>query len=174
MEQAIRQALDGFFRDSEQKAYLMAMALTKNHHDALELVQDSMLKLVQKYPHRDPEEWAPLFYRILQNAIRDWFRKQKFRQLLTGLMPWQADAAESTKVAASAEEQLQLDDELLRVVRALEQLPLRQQQTFLMRAWQEFSTRETAFALSISENSVKTHYARATRQLRRILGDEDG
>jgi RNA polymerase sigma-70 factor (ECF subfamily) len=100
-------------------------------------------------------------------------------------MPWQADAAESTKVAASAEEQLQLDDELLRVVRALEQLPLRQQQTFLqlplrqqqtflMRAWQEFSTRETAFALSISENSVKTHYARATRQLRRILGDEDG
>jgi RNA polymerase sigma-70 factor (ECF subfamily) len=97
MEQAIRQALDGFFRDSEQKAYLMAMALTKNHHDALELVQDSMLKLVQKYPHRNPEEWAPLFYRILQNAIRDWFRKQKFRQLLTGLVPWQADAAESPK-----------------------------------------------------------------------------
>jgi len=174
MEQASRQALDGFLRDSEQKAYLMAMALTKNHHDALELVQDSMLKLVQKYHRRDPEEWGPLFYRILQNAIRDWFRKQKFRQVLTGLMPWQADAAEFARLAPSAEDQLQLEDELLRVIRALQQLPLRQQQTFLMRAWQEFSTRETAFALSISENSVKTHYARATQQLRRILGEEDG
>ena len=174
MEQAIRQALDEFFRDSEQKAYLMAMALTKNHHDALELVQESMLKLVQKYHQRDPEEWGPLFYRILQNAIRDWFRKQKFRQVLAGLMPWQADAAESASLAPSAEDQLQFQDELLRVIRALEQLPLRQQQTFLMRAWQEFSTRETAFALSISENSVKTHYARATQQLRRILGEKDG
>lgn len=174
MDQPIRQALDVFFRDSEQKAYLMAMALTHNHHDALELVQDSMLKLVQKYRHRDPDEWGPLFYRILQNAIRDWFRKQKFRQVLTGLMPWQAIPAQAESVAASAEDQVLLDDELQRVVRALNQLPLRQQQTFLMRAWQEFSTRETAFALAISENSVKTHYARATRQLRRILGEEDG
>ncbi len=152
----------------------MAMALTHNHHDALELVQDSMLKLVQKYRHRDADEWGPLFYRILQNSIRDWFRKQKFRQVLTGLMPWQASATETENFAASAEDQVQLDDELKRVIMALDQLPLRQQQTFLLRAWQEFSTRETAFALSISESSVKTHYARATQQLRRILGEEDG
>ena len=151
----------------------MAMALTHNHHDALELVQDSMLKLVQKYRHRDADEWGPLFYRILQNSIRDWFRKQKFRQVLTGLMPWQASSAATENFAASAEDQVQLDDELRRVITALDQLPLRQQQTFLMRAWQEFSTRETAFALSISENSVKTHYARATQQLRRILGEEE-
>ena len=174
MDQSNRQALDLFFRDSEQKAYLMAMALIHNHHDALELVQDSMLKLVQKYRHRDADEWGPLFYRILQNAIRDWFRKQKFRQVLTGLMPWQASSTATENFAASAEDQLRLDDELKRVVMALDKLPLRQQQTFLMRAWQEFSTRETAFALAISENSVKTHYARATRQLRRILGEEDG
>lgn len=174
MDQSNRQALDLFFRDSEQKAYLMAMALTHNHHDALELVQDSMLKLVQKYRHRDADEWGPLFYRILQNAIRDWFRKQKFRQVLTGLMPWQAGSTETESMAASAEDQLQLDDELKRVIMALNKLPLRQQQTFLMRAWQEYSTRETAFALAISENSVKTHYARATQQLRRILGEEDG
>ena len=152
----------------------MAMALTHNHHDALELVQDSMLKLVQKYRHREADEWGPLFYRILQNSIRDWFRKQKFRQVLSGLMPWQANPTETENFAASAEDQVQLDDELKRVIMALDQLPLRQQQTFLMRAWQEFSTRETAFALSISENSVKTHYARATQQLRRILGEEDG
>ena len=104
----------------------------------------------------------------------DWFRKQKFRQVLTGLMPWQASSTATENFAASAEDQLRLDDELKRVIMALNKLPLRQQQTFMMRAWQEFSTRETAFALAISENSVKTHYARATRQLRRILGEEDG
>lgn len=152
----------------------MAMALTQNHNDALELVQDSMLSLVQKYHQRDPKEWGPLFHRILQNAIRDWFKKQKFRQVFAGLMPWQSGANEPANLALSAEDQLQLDDELARVIRALNRLPLRQRQTFLMRAWQEFSTRETAFALSISENSVKTHYARATQQLRRMLGDEDG
>jgi RNA polymerase sigma-70 factor (ECF subfamily) len=173
MDPSTRQALDEFFRESEQKAYLMAMALVHNHHDALELVQDSMLKLVQKYRYRAADEWGPLFYRILQNAIRDWFRKQKFRQVLSGLMPWQVETIEPERLGPSAEQQLQLDDELARVVTALKRLPLRQQQTFLMRAWQEFSTRETAFALSISENSVKTHYARASQQLRRLLRDED-
>ncbi len=173
MELHVRQAMDTFFRESEQKAYLMAITLTHDHQDALELVQESMLKLVQKYCDRSPDEWGPLFYRILQNAIRDWFRKQKFRQLLYGLLPWQADEA-GEKHEPSAENQALLDDELARIGIALRQLPLRQQQTFILRAWQEFSTRETAFALSISENSVKTHYARATHQLRRLLGDEDG
>lgn len=171
MQPSTRQALDLFFRDTEQKAYLMAMALTRNPDDALELVQESMLKLVQKYRDREPDEWGPLFYRILQNAVRDWFRRQKFRQLLGGLMPWSEAEAEIAGSEKSAEERLQLDGELERVIEALKQLPLRQQQTFLLRAWQEMSTRETAFALSISENSVKTHYARATERLRRLLGD---
>lgn len=174
MDGNARQALDLFFRDTEQRAYLMAMALTRDHQDSLELVQDSMLKLVQTYSHRDPEEWAPLFYRILQNSVRDWYRRQKFRQLLTGFLPWHAESTESDQVEHSAERRAEIDEDLVRVLNALKQLPLRQQQTFLLRAWQEFSTRETAFALSISENSVKTHYARATRQLRRLLGDEDG
>ena len=171
MQPSTRQALDLFFRDTEQKAYLMAMALTRNPDDALELVQESMLRLVQKYGDREPDEWGPLFYRILQTAVRDWFRRQKFRQLLGGLIPWTEAESEIAASDKSAEERLQLDGELERVIEALKQLPLRQQQTFLLRAWQEMSTRETAFALSISENSVITHYARATERLRRLLGD---
>lgn len=173
MDPSTRQALDLFFRQTEKKAYLMALALTHNRDDALELVQESMLKLVQKYPGRDPREWSPLFFRILQNAVRDWFRKQKFRQVLAGLVPWRDESAEIEASEKSTEERAQFNQELARVIAALNQLPLRQQQTFLLRAWQEFSTRETAFALSISENSVKTHYARATSQLRRIMGDRD-
>ena len=175
MDEITRQAMDVFFRDSEQKAYLMAMALTRNHHDALELVQESMLKLVQKYADRDAGEWAPLFYRILHNGIKDWYRKQKFSQVLQGLMPWKSDkrAIEFNTAVDSVERNAVIDDEISRVMQALQQLPLRQQQTFLMRAWQEMSTRETAFALSISENSVKTHYARATQKLRQLLGDDN-
>lgn len=175
MDEITRQAMDLFFRDAEQKAYLTAMTLTRNHHDALELVQESMLRLVQKYHARAPEEWAPLFYRILHNGIKDWYRRQKLRQVFLGLMPWQSDgeALEMPACEGSAEHRAMIDDELTRVLQALQQLPLRQQQTFLLRAWQEMSTRETAFALSISENSVKTHYARATHKLRQLLGDDD-
>ena len=173
MDEQLRRALDRFFEENEQKAYLMAVTLIHNPDDARELVQDSMLRLVQKYRDRDPQDWGPLFYRILQNAGRDWFRKQKFRQLLSGLLPWQRPDSVDAQCAASTESRVMLDDELARVVAALQRLPLRQQQTFMLRAWQEFSTRETAFALSISENSVKTHYARATRQLRKLLGDDD-
>ena len=173
MEASTRQALDLFFRQTEKKAYLMALALTHNRDDALELVQESMLKLVQKYSDRDPREWGPLFFRILQNAVRDWYRKQKFRQVFTGLIPWHDESVQVEAGEKSTEERAQFDQELGRIVDALKQLPLRQQQTFLLRAWQEFSTRETAFALSISENSVKTHYARATTQMRRLMGDRD-
>lgn len=175
MDENTRVAMDLFFRDSEQKAYLTAMALTRNHHDALELVQESMLKMVQKYCDHDPQEWPPLFYRILHNGVKDWYRRQKFRHLLAGLMPWQQNELEQDPVNCkdTVENEALINDELTRVLQALQQLPLRQQQSFLMRAWQEMSTRETAFALSISENSVKTHYARALKKLRHLLGEYD-
>lgn len=173
MDEGTRQALDLFFRDAEQRAYLMAMTLTRDHHEALELVQDSMLRLVQYYADRAPEEWGPLFHRIVQNRIRDWYRRGRVRRLIGGLVPWSVAEESDAMVTASTEQRVIGDAELTRVLDALRQLPLRQQQTFLLRAWQGMSTRETAFALSITENSVKTHLARATRQLRKLLGDED-
>ncbi|NNE62741.1 MAG: sigma-70 family RNA polymerase sigma factor [Gammaproteobacteria bacterium] len=171
MDEVTRQAMDGFFRGSEQKAYLMAMALTRNHHDALELVQESMLKLVKKYSNRNAQEWPPLFYRILHNGIKDWYRKQKFSRMLEDLMPWKNEHMDMS--VESAEHHALIDDEISRVMHALQQMPLRQQQVFLMRAWQEMSTRETAFSLCISENSVKTHYSRAMQKLRYLLGDDN-
>ena len=172
MDERTRQALDGFLRDSEQRAYLMAMTLTRDHQDVLELVQESMLRLVQHYRDRDPAEWGPLFQRILHNGIKDWYRRQKFRRLLVNLLPWQGGDAEGAPVEVSAERRALADESLTQVLDALARLPLRQQQAFLLRAWQELSTRETAFALGISENSVKTHYARALTRLRSLLGDE--
>ena len=77
-----RRRLDGFLAENENQAYKMAFALTHNRDDALELVQDSMLKLVQKYRHKPPEEWRLLLFRILQNCIRDFHRRQGLRKFV--------------------------------------------------------------------------------------------
>ena len=178
MDSHTRQKLDQFFTQLESQAYKMAYVLTHNRDDALELVQDSMLKLVQSYAHKPAEEWKLLFFRILQNRIRDFHRRQAFSRLFTALLPL-PDKTNDEQISEapdlqqkSPQQTLEISCEIKQLNVALNSLPLRQQQTFLLRAWQEFSTRETAYALGISEGSVKTHYSRALNQLRKILGDD--
>ncbi len=173
-----RQQLDTFLAAHEIQAYKMAFAMTSNRDDALELVQDSMLKLVQKYGLKPPAEWRLLFFRILQNCIRDFHRKQGLRKLVQIFMPADSESNDESHERDLPTEELSPPAALqqlgtLEAIRsALKYLPLRQQQTFLMRAWLEFSTQETAFALSISGGSVKTHYNRARRRLQDILGEQ--
>ncbi len=177
MDADTQQALDDFLLQHQNKAYKMAVALTHNRDDALELLQDSMLQLVQSYAQKPAEQWPLLFYRILQNRIRDFHRKQGLRRLFNRFKPIQDDndddaVAQSSDVRQpSPEQHCQNNDFHQQLLRALATLPLRQQQIFLLRAWQEFSTRETAWALGISPGSVKTHYSRAIRKLREQLGD---
>lgn len=172
-----RQQLDRFFTQLEKQAYQMAYFLTRNRDDALELVQDSMLKLVQSYADKPAKEWKLLFFRILQNRIRDFHRRQSLSRLFN-VFGTESDKADQDQINEAPDNQqktpqqcLQQSSSLKQINNAIITLPLRQQQTFLLRAWQEFSTKETAYALSISEGSVKTHYSRALRQLRHLLGD---
>ena len=176
-----RARLDRFLAQQETQAYRMAYAMTQNREDALDLVQDSMLRLVRHYADRDDAEWTLLFYRILNNRIRDFHRRRRLWRWLPlfGDTREGDDGREEPQSAATAsaqprlpEEQLAQSDGLRRIHQALARLPLRQQQAFLMRALQEFSTRETAEALGISEASVKTHYRRALQQLRKQLADD--
>ena len=173
-----RLRLDGFLAENESQAYKMAFALTHHRDDALELVQDSMLKLVQKYRHKPPEEWRLLLFRILQNCIRDFHRKQGLRKFVQMFVPDSSGTNHDCKEQClpstdpTPPAALQQLATLKTIQAALESLPLRQQQTFLLRAWLEFNTQETAFALSISEGSVKTHYNRARQRLQNILGDQ--
>lgn len=154
----------------------MTYAMTSNREDALELVQDAMLKLVQNYAHKNPEEWPLLFFRILQNRIRDYHRRSPLRNLFRHWFNDTTDDADGSQQLpdtqqASPEQHALQKDNIDQIIQAIQTLPLRQQQTFLLRAWQGFSVSETAFALSISEGSVKTHYSRAQNQLRSIIGD---
>jgi RNA polymerase sigma-70 factor, ECF subfamily len=179
MDEITRQQLDRFLARFETEAYKLAFVITQNRDDALEVVQDSMLKLVHKYSHKTAEEWRLLFFRILQNRLRDYQRRKSLRQLFH-LSPNksqddpQSDALEQIKDqhSASPDSELHSANAIQQIQQALGRLPLRQQQVFLLRAWQEFSTSETAFTLSISEGSVKTHYKRAIEQLRAQLGEQ--
>ena len=151
--------------------------MISNRDDALELVQDTMLKLVQNYAHKSPDEWSLLFFRILQNKIRDYHRRSPlrnlFRQWFSDNPDEQNEEQQLPDPRQDSPEQHTLQEENLgHIIQAIQTLPLRQQQTFLLRAWQGFSVSETAFALSISEGSVKTHYSRAQNQLRSIIGDQ--
>jgi len=158
----------------------MAELATGNREDALDLVQDAMLGLVKSYLHRDEQEWGPLFYRILQNRIRDRYRRNRVRERFCTWLGFGAASGEDEAVAdplqnvadtrqPDAVDTLLQADAIEHLQVALRLLPLRQQQAFLLRAWEGMDTAATAFAMGCSEGSVKTHYSRAIHRLREML-----
>lgn len=172
-------ALDRFLAAHERRAYRMAMLATGNHEDALDVVQDAMIKLVQRYAGRSESEWPALFTRILQNRLADHYRRsavrRKWRQ-------WLGRADQDESAGDPLEQQVQpgthQPDEQLSQQRAmqtleaaLKKLPLRQQQVFLLRQWEGLDVAQTAQAMGVSEGSVKTHYSRAVHNLRSHLED---
>ena len=134
-----------------------------------------MLTLVKKYSSRPAGEWGPLFHRILQSRIMDWHRRTRVRNRwriwLTPSNEGQEDALKNLKTDRSILPERRLDDE--RMVSDLEQalgnLPLRQLQAFLLRAWEGMDVAATASAMGCSQGSVKTHYSRAVQRLRKQL-----
>jgi RNA polymerase sigma-70 factor, ECF subfamily len=155
----------------------------RDDHLALDIVQDAMLKLAEKYSDRPREELPLLFQRILQNGIRDFYRRQKVRALWT--TPVSAlfgseseeefDPLETLEVEAESNWLESPPDQLARrqvlglIEKALEKLPLRQRQAFLLRYWEEMDVAEAAKAMGCSEGSVKTHCSRATHALAAML-----
>ena len=147
---------------------------------ALDVVQDAMLRLVEAYGSRPAVELPMLFQRILQNAIRDWFRRQKVRStwvtLFSSLLEARgfdqdSDLLETLPAAREPNEEEQPGQALERaqVIEIIEQeiaqLPARQREAFLMRYWEELDVADTARAMGCSEGSVKTHCSRAVHAL---------
>lgn len=157
----------------------MAHFATGDVDEAMDLVQDAMLKLVQRYGSREEAEWGPLFHTILQNRIRDWYRRTKVRNRWRqwfGRTDDDDEEHDSLEAIAdtnvpSAEAQLMTKRASVALDEALRTLPLRQQQAFLLRAWEELDVAQTAAAMGCSEGSVKTHYFRAIHTLRKLLGN---
>jgi RNA polymerase sigma-70 factor (ECF subfamily) len=174
-------AMNGFLRDIERRALRMAEMATGNRDDALEIVQDSMMGLVKRYSDRPSQEWRPLFYRILQSRINDFFRRRTVRLRVMSVMPWShaddADDYPDPMDAATAGERenpmeaIQQNATTRAMIVAIGRLPARQRQAFMLRAWEGMSVNETATAMACSEGSVKTHYSRALRSLQKQLED---
>ena len=154
----------------------MAEIATGSKDDALDILQDAMFKLAEKYVGRDPGEWGPLFTTILQSRIKDWYRRNqvrnRFRSWFSSMDEESVDPiqqAEDEK-ARTPEQLLQADRRVDELDQALHELPLRQQQAFLLRTWEGYSVEETATVMKCSAGSVKTHYSRAVHSLRERLG----
>ena len=172
--------MDQFLSGVESRAYRMALIATKNREDALDIVQDAMLRLVRRYSDRSEEDWAPLFHRILQSVIHDWYRRSKVRNRWRWLLGNHAnddtgvdDPIETNVAAPDPEPGMKLANSraIEELDSLLHQLPLRQQQAFLLRQWEGLSVAETAAAMGCSDGSVKTHLSRAINTLREQLQD---
>lgn len=171
-----RKALDQFLARVQNRAFQMARMATGSEQDALDLVQEAMMSLVKSYADRSEAEWPRLFYKVLQNRIYDHYRRSAVKQRIFGWLPWhkEEDAADEVdpiqhaadEKAVTPERALQLGQATDNLVEAVSALPIRQQQTFLLRLWEGMSVAETAEAMGISEGSVKTHYSRALANLR--------
>lgn len=169
-------SLDDFLSQVERRAYRTAMLSTRKPADALDIVQDSMTQLVQHYRARPAAEWPLLFQRILQHRIMDWHRQQTRQKKWFWQTSNDFDEESEDEINFVVDEREQDPAELLArasdiqcVIHALEELPLRQRQAFMLRAWEGFDVQETAASMGCSEGSVKTHYFRALQTLRENL-----
>ena len=169
--------MQAFLAEIEGRAFSIAQFATGNREDALDIVQDTMMKLVQNYSNHEKSSWKPLFYSILQSRILDWHRRQSVRNRLRSWFNSNDEyedaenPLEQVADAPQAAPDVQLQDAQFGadLNNALTALPLRQQQVFLLRVWEGMDISETATAMQCSESSVKTHYARALEKLRAQL-----
>ncbi|WP_026075879.1 RNA polymerase sigma factor [Noviherbaspirillum massiliense] len=176
--------LSDFLESAERKAFKQAVYAVRKDEAALDIVQDAMIKLAEKYGDKPAAELPLLFQRILQNTIHDYFRREKVRNtwvsLFSGLTGESEDqenfdlletyaAEEGTQAAESSADKLEREQVLAVIEAEVQKLPSRQREAFLMRYWQDMDVAETAAAMGCSEGSVKTHCSRATHALAQAL-----
>jgi RNA polymerase sigma-70 factor, ECF subfamily len=172
--------LDKFLAEIERRAFRMAEIALRDPDDAMDAVQDAMLKLARNYAAKPSAEWRPLFYRILENGIRDVQRRRTVRKKFMAWLPGpKQDPDEEAQdpldnVAdgrPDAPELLMQDQAMRKLEGSLRELPARQREAFMLRNFEGFDVAETAKAMGCSEGSVKTHYSRAVHTLREQLGE---
>jgi len=180
---ASRNELSEFLASVERRAYKQALFAVREAENALDIVQDSMLKLSEKYGAKPAAELPMLFQRILQNTIRDFYRRQKVRSrwvtLFTALSPGREDddtdpletleSADTSKSRDGPADLLEQSQVVEVIEKELQRLPPRQRQAFLLRYWEELDVAETATVMGCSQGSVKTHCSRAAHALAAAL-----
>jgi len=180
---ATSKEMSDFLASVERRAFKQAVFAVHDEQAALDIVQDAMMRLAEKYPDRPSTELPLLFQRILQNAIRDHFRRQKVRSTWTTLLsnlgiggddddtdPLETfEVEDSSNIPASPADRLEQSQVMGAIEAAIQGLPDRQREAFMLRYWEELDVSETAKVMGCSEGSVKTHCSRATHALAKVL-----
>lgn len=183
---ATEKELSDFLKQTEKKAFKRTYYHVRDEDAALDILQDSMIKLSTHYGDKPVDELPLLFQRILSNTTLDWFRRQKTRNAhFTTLSDFsssegsddfdllEVNSGESEQLLGESAEQwtgrLQTMQHIESAVMAL---PARQREAFLLRYWEELDVAETAAVMGCSEGSVKTHCSRAIQALHRILSGQ--
>ncbi|MDR3392788.1 MAG: RNA polymerase sigma factor [Sulfuriferula sp.] len=177
-------ALAQFLAEVERRAYRQAVYAVRDEQAALDIVQDAMMKLAEKYCAQPPAEFPMLFQRILQNTIRDYYRRQKVRNFWVTAVSFIASGSDEQEDEEALEHTQAADEKdnpinvlasgknLALIEAAIEKLPARQREAFLLRYWEEMDIAETAEVMGCSEGSVKTHCSRAVHALAVALQDK--
>ncbi len=171
--------LNQFLAEVERRALRIAEIAVRDRDEALDLVQNAMIKLARNYIDRPIAEWTPLFYRILQNGIRDWHRRQNVRNRVMVFFgrssredsDYDPIAAAPDPAGRTPDEQLQSRQAIAELELAVGDLPRRQREAFMLRTFEGLDVAGTAAAMGCSQGSVKTHYSRAVHKLRDALGE---
>jgi RNA polymerase sigma-70 factor (ECF subfamily) len=180
---ATKKELSDFLASVERRAFKQSVFAVHDDEAALDIVQDSMMKLAEKYSAKPAEELPLLFSRILQNSIRDHFRRSKVRSTWTTLLsnlglggededgdPLETlEVEDHSNIPASPADRLEQSQVMATIEEAVKALPERQREAFMLRYWEELDVSETAKAMGCSEGSVKTHCSRATHALAKVL-----
>ncbi|ABD71030.1 sigma-24 (FecI-like) [Rhodoferax ferrireducens T118] len=180
---ATEKELSDFLKDVEKRAFKRSVYHVRNVESALDIVQDSMMKLAVHYGDKPVAELPMLFQRILSNCTLDWFRRQKTRNaLFSNLSDFESEGEDGefdlletlntqnhSNQTESAESSTQRAQTLHEIENEIQALPTRQREAFLMRYWEELDVAETAAAMGCSEGSVKTHCSRAVQALGKAL-----
>ena len=175
--------LSDCLKSVEKRAFKRTVYAVRDEDAALDIVQDAMIRLAEKYADRPAAELPLLFQRILSNATMDWFRRQKVRNsVLQNMSDFDVEgtdgdfdllesleSAEGMLGAESAADSVSRSQILLLIEAQVSELPARQREAFLLRYWEEFDVAETASVMGCSEGSVKTHCSRAVHALAKAL-----
>lgn len=179
---ATAQELSDFLAQVERRAFKQTAYAVRDDHAALDIVQDAMLKLAEKYGERPVTEYPMLFQRILQNTMRDYWRRQKVRNLWTTLLssfggnhededhdPLETLTADNQDNNDEPQAQLERSQTIAIIEQSLKKLPARQREAFILRYWEDMDVAETAAVMGCSQGSVKTHCSRAVHALAAML-----
>lgn len=179
---ATEQELSDFLQSVEKRAFKRTVYAVRDEDAALDIVQDAMMKLAEKYGDRPAGEWPMLFQRILQNTIRDFYRRSKVRSLWTTLLSALSPSDDEdfdpletidSETASNSPQnplgQFEQSQILGIIEKEIQALPARQREAFLLRYWEDMDVAETAAVMGCSEGSVKTHCSRANHTLAAAL-----